>query len=94
MKELAAIFLFFLIYSCKHAQTPGTSKTLDNKTAPANPLAGTWRLVEFADLDSLTGKWINRYGKNPRGYFTYTKTNILNLNILQTLHFPGRSLNL
>ena len=46
-----------------------------------NKLAGTWRLIEFTDLDSLTGKWIHRFGKNPGGYFTYTKNGIVNLNI-------------
>lgn len=44
-------------------------------------LIGTWRLIEFADVDSLTSKWIYRYGKNPKGYFTYTKSGIVNLNI-------------
>lgn len=55
----------------------------DNKkqTTITNPLAGTWRLIEFTDLDTLTGKWEYRYGKNPRGFFTYTKNGILNLNI-------------
>ena len=46
-----------------------------------NKLAGTWRLIEFTDLDTLSGKWIYRFGKNPRGYFTYTKNGIVNLNI-------------
>lgn len=44
-------------------------------------LAGTWKLVEFANLDSLTGQWMYPYGKNPRGYFTYTRSGIVNLNI-------------
>ena len=47
----------------------------------SNILVGTWKLIEFADLDSLTGQWKYRYGKVPRGYFTYTKSNIVNLNI-------------
>ena len=46
-----------------------------------NPLVGTWRLIEFTDLDTLTGKWECPYGKTPRGFFTYTKNGILNLNI-------------
>ena len=44
-------------------------------------LIGTWRLVEFADLDSATSTWTYAYGKNPKGYFTYTKNGIVNLNI-------------
>src|SRR5664279_397780 len=44
-------------------------------------LTGTWRLVEFADLDSATSTWTYPYGKNPKGYFTYTRSGIVNLNI-------------
>lgn len=51
------------------------------QTEKNNSIAGTWRLVEFADMDSVTHEWKYRYGKNPRGYFTYTKNGILNLNI-------------
>ena len=78
---MTANFLLLLLYSCTNAPSAGDNQNQENKKAIPNPLAGTWRLVEFADLDTVTGKWINRYGKNPRGYFTYTKNNILNLNI-------------
>jgi Lipocalin-like domain len=81
MKKAATIFLLLLLHSCINAQSAGSNKNMENKKSTTNPLAGTWRIVEYIDLDTLTGKWINRYGKNPRGYFTYTKTNILNLNI-------------
>ena len=81
MKKIPATCLLLLLYFSINAQYAGSSRSKENKKTPVNPLAGTWRLVEFADLDTLTGKWINRYGKTPRGYFTYTKTNILNLNI-------------
>lgn len=81
MKETATVFLLLLLYSCNNTPSAESNKNTENKKSPANPLAGTWRLVEFADLDTLTGKWVYRYGKNPRGYFTYTKNNILNLNI-------------
>ncbi len=49
--------------------------------AVVSPLVGTWRLIEFTDLDTTTGVWGYRYGKNPRGYFTYTPSGIVNLNI-------------
>lgn len=81
MKKITIAYLLLFLYSFIIAQSAESRKSKEDKKTPANPLAGTWRLVEFADLDTLTGKWINRYGKNPRGYFTYTKTNILNLNI-------------
>jgi catechol 2,3-dioxygenase-like lactoylglutathione lyase family enzyme len=51
------------------------------QTKTTGSIVGTWRLVEFADMDSVTHEWKYRYGKNPRGYFTYTKNGILNLNI-------------
>ena len=79
MKNITTVIILLFVHACIYAQSAGSNK----KTAKqnTNPLAGTWRLIEFTDLDSLTGKWVYRYGKNPRGYFTYTKTNIVNLNI-------------
>jgi hypothetical protein len=79
MKNITAVIILIFVHACIYAQSADSNK----KTAKqnTNPLAGTWRLIEFSDLDSLTGKWIYRYGKKPRGYFTYTKTNIVNLNI-------------
>jgi hypothetical protein len=73
--------LFFLVHSGIYAQPTGSNKNMHKIKTQTNPIAGTWRLIEFRDLDTLTGKWIDRYGKNPGGYFTYTKTNVLNLNI-------------
>lgn len=45
-----------------------------------NTLVGTWRLIDFANTDSL-GQWVYPFGKNPRGFVTYTKTNIFNINM-------------
>ena len=47
----------------------------------SNTIVGTWRLIEYADFDSVSGKWIHPYGDHPRGYFTYTEGGIVNLNI-------------
>ena len=52
----------------------------DNKQTNAEKLVGTWRLVEYADYDSTTGKWNQLYGEHPKGYFTYTKNGIVNIN--------------
>jgi hypothetical protein len=57
------------------------SKISDSYQVKSNKLVGTWKLIEYADLDTATGKWTYPYGKNPHGYFTYTSTNIVNLNI-------------
>jgi hypothetical protein len=46
-----------------------------------SPIVGTWKLVEFANLDSLTNQWEYPFGEKPKGYFTYTSNNIVNLNI-------------
>ncbi len=79
MKKITATVLFILFCSCIYAQATGNNKNRD-KQKP-NPIVGTWRLIEFTNLDSTTNVWGYRYGKNPRGYFTYTKTGILNINI-------------
>jgi hypothetical protein len=44
-------------------------------------IVGIWRLVEFADYDSVSHTWVHRYGKNPRGYFIYSAGGILSINI-------------
>ena len=44
-------------------------------------IAGTWRLVEFADYDSASHIWVDRYGKNPKGYFIYTPGGVLSINV-------------
>jgi len=61
-------------FSCKPAKT-------ENNSTKTNRLAGTWRLIEYSDFDTITGKWTHPYGEHPKGYFTYTKTGIVNLNI-------------
>jgi len=78
MKQIISfVVAALLIHSGIYAQNTGNA-TGENQ---GNPLVGTWRLIEFSDLDTVTGQWGYRYGKNPKGYFTYTKTNIVNLNI-------------
>ncbi|MFT3934779.1 MAG: lipocalin-like domain-containing protein [Chitinophagaceae bacterium] len=52
-----------------------------SKTKANNKLAGTWQLLEFADWNETTSSWEYPYGKKPKGYFTYTKSGIVNLNI-------------
>ena len=51
-------------------------------------LVGTWKLIEFSDLDTITGKWKYDYGKHPKGYFTYNKAGIVNLNISADTTLP------
>jgi len=53
-----------------------------NRAATQNKkLIGTWRIIEYSDFDSLTGKWKDRYGRQPRGFFIYTKSGVVSINI-------------
>lgn len=52
-----------------------------NKEKKGNSIIGTWKLIEFSNLDTLTNQWVHPYGKTPKGYFTYTSNNIVHLNI-------------
>ena len=84
MNFISAIIWLLVIQTSLHAQSPNSYK--NDKAQETNPIIGTWRLIEYKDLDTLTGKWNYPYGKNPQGYFTYTKTNIVNLNISSDSH--------
>lgn len=48
----------------------------------AHALTGTWRVVEFADLDK-DGKWQYRFGEHPRGYFVYDATGHVHIQIMK-----------
>jgi hypothetical protein len=65
MKTLTTVVIMMLISSCLFAQK-------GSKKQYAQGITGTWKLIEFADFDSVTNAWKYRYGKNLRGYFTYT----------------------
>jgi hypothetical protein len=82
MKSFHFLFLFALTPTLNSL---GQSKIKSNKpniaSTEMNKLIGTWRLVEFADLDSATSTWTYPYGKTPKGYLTYSKNGTVNLNI-------------
>jgi hypothetical protein len=48
----------------------------------ADALIGTWRVVEFADLDK-DGKWQYRFGEHPRGYIVYDATGLVHVQIMK-----------
>ena len=79
MKKITTILFLYLLHNLSYAQVTGNNKTTG--VIKTDPIVGTWRLVDFADLDSISQTWKYRYGKNPRGFFTYTKSGVLNLNI-------------
>jgi len=79
---LVVMTVFVLVCSeISSGQNNSKMSKTDKGVTKSNQLVGTWKLIEYADLDTITGKWDYPYGKNPRGYFTYTKSHIVNLNI-------------
>ena len=70
MKKITTLALLIFVSSCIYAQKP-----------KQQPIVGTWQLIDFADFDSITNVWVYRYGKNPKGYFTYTASGVLSINI-------------
>ena len=87
MKKILFVVLLTVltITTNSYGQNKMSIVKTNKKSTVQDKLVGTWKLVEFADIDSLTGNWKYRYGKNPKGYFTYTKNGIVNLNISSTI---------
>ena len=82
MKRFHFLFLFTLTSTfSSFGQSKIKSRKPNIAATQIDKLTGTWKLVEFADLDSATSTWTYAYGKNPKGYFTYTRNGIVNLNI-------------
>ena len=83
MKKTQLITLFILLALTFDSYGQGNSKPGNSYKdgTKTNPLVGTWKLIDYSDFDSVSGKWVHPYGNNPRGYFTYTEGGIVNLNI-------------
>jgi Lipocalin-like domain len=64
MKMIHAIGCSLLLVTVAVSQHPAQG---------AHALIGTWRLVEFSDLDK-NGKWQYWSGEHPRGHFVYDAT--------------------
>ncbi len=73
MNRLQALSCLLLLVAVAVPQRP---------TLPAHALIGTWRVVEFADLDK-DGKWHYWYGEHPRGYFVYDATGHVHIQIMK-----------
>ena len=85
--QLLLLFTLTLI-SNLFGQNKIKSGKINKVETQVSKLVGTWKLIEFSDLDTITGKWKYDYGKHPRGYFTYTKAGIVNLNISADTTLP------
>lgn len=59
-----------------------TASFAQRSSPEANALIGTWRVVEFADLDK-DGKWQYWFGEHPRGYFIYDATGHVHIQIMR-----------
>ena len=77
MKLIIWTFLtaYILIMACNSNNQKNENQDVKDK------LVGTWQLISYSDYDSVKHIWTNPYGLHPRGYFTYTKSGIVNLNI-------------
>ena len=73
MHAIHALCCLPLMATVVFAQRPG--KEVD-------ALIGTWRLLEFADLDK-DGTWQHRFGEHPRGYFVYDATGHVHIQIMK-----------
>lgn len=82
MKKLYFLLLVSLTLTF-NSSGQNKTKSSDPKIGSTQPnkLTGTWTIIEYSDFDTLTGKWKDRYGQHPRGYFTYTKSGIVSINI-------------
>ena len=77
--ELKIKYAFALILFISILWIIGCTKPAESKHSTG--IAGIWRVVEFADFDSTTNVWVDRYGKNPKGYFIYTPGGVLSINV-------------
>jgi hypothetical protein len=62
-------------------QSKVKNKNSKSPETQAQPLVGTWKLIEFSNLDTVTNVWKHVYGRNPKGYISYSRTNIVNINV-------------
>jgi len=81
IKHLIPTFFFISLLLFQNTSCRDKSKTNKSQGEAQNSLSGTWRLISYSDFDSVTGKWTQPYGEHPRGYFTYTESGIVNLNV-------------
>jgi hypothetical protein len=65
---LLCLYIFCAnICGCFAQMHPQTSiRATATASDEAHALVGTWRVVEFADLDK-EGKWVYLFGEHPRG---------------------------
>ncbi|MDC8004006.1 lipocalin-like domain-containing protein [Aureisphaera galaxeae] len=69
--------------------TPKNQNDLDTlmegESESEKQLVGTWKLIELADFDPTSKRWIYPFGKGAQGHFTYTAGNIVTINIFNEI---------
>ena len=82
-KSIIPIFLITILIGVSLIQScqKENETLMPSKEDTAFSIIGTWELVEFKDYNQFLREWTYPYGKEVKGYFTYTESNILNLNI-------------
>ncbi|HXY09193.1 MAG TPA: lipocalin-like domain-containing protein [Terriglobales bacterium] len=88
MKMVRSLCCWFLLCTAVFAQAPAGADR-------SSSLIGTWRVLEFADLDK-DGKWTYWFGEHPRGYFVYDATGHVHIQIMRVpplAPFPEASSN-
>ena len=73
MKMIQALCCLGLMATVALAQSPAQQ---------VEGLVGTWRMVEYANLDK-DGKWQHRFGEHPQGYFVYDATGHVHIQIMR-----------
>ena len=81
MKHTILFFLSLILSLSIHGQVKGKKDELAKSEENKKQIVGTWRLIEFSDLDTTSNVWKHRYGRNPKGYISYSKSNVVNINI-------------
>ena len=77
---LFGLTLFALTLDSYGQNKPKNKRNFKNESGAQN-LVGTWRLIEFTNIDTLTGRKEFPFGEHPKGYLTYTKNGIFNINL-------------
>jgi hypothetical protein len=84
------LVLLGAINAYAQSKTPGTAAAVSATamlSEEARALIGTWRVIEFADLDK-DGTWVNWFGEHPRGYFVYDETGHVHIQIMKVPPLP------
>jgi hypothetical protein len=87
----AGSFALLWAINVKAQGNNGVATAMNEAVRPSDQehaLIGTWRILEFADLDK-DGKWAYRFGEHPRGYIVYDATGHVHIQIMKVPTLPS-----